>query len=198
MNALDKKEKAAVRATGVRTSGRQAAKNPQQEAVGLWIDTYSEIFSDFDPRPFPERALSDDFIAQVKKVSRDARGKVTVLRILVPQDIRREEEERIIRRRLENYFYNGHSQLIEEQRATRMKGLLFSLLGLVFMSTASYIYYLKLPQFYPNLFLVLLEPAGWFLMWTGLDDLFTWARSRKGDLAFYKRMADVHVEFGAY
>ncbi len=166
--------------------------------VSLWIDDYSDLFSDFDPRAFSERAFSDDFITQVKKVSKDIRERVPVLRILVPHRARNDAEERTIRKRLENYFYGSYQQLVTEAKKTRLKGIYFTLSGVVLMIISSYIYYLKLPGFYPNLLLVMLEPGGWFLLWNGLDILFTYMKSRRADIAFYEKLSGVHVEFGSY
>ena len=175
-----------------------AEKSNQAPPVSLWIDAYTDLFSDFDPRPFEERGFSDDFIAQVRKVSKDAKDKVSVLRILAPRGDRSEAEERTIRKRLENYFYNNYQQLLSEAKKIRFKGFYFTLSGVVLMIISSYIYYLKLPGFYPNLLLVILEPAGWFLLWNGLDLLITFAKSKKADIAFYEKLSGVHVEFGSY
>src|SRR5690349_704077 len=39
--------------------------------LSIWLDTYDDIFSDFDPRPLNERALSDDFLSEARKMARD-------------------------------------------------------------------------------------------------------------------------------
>jgi hypothetical protein len=33
------------------------------EVISLWLATYDDLFSDFDPRSFTKRVLSDDFIS---------------------------------------------------------------------------------------------------------------------------------------
>ena len=45
-------------------SDRTREPNPAVGAVSLWLDTYEDIFSDFDPRPYGQRALSEDFVAE--------------------------------------------------------------------------------------------------------------------------------------
>ena len=64
-----------------RTPGPKA---PAAGAVSLWLDTYEDIFSDFDPHPFGQRALSEDFLAEAKRAVRDRRDEVPELRLLVP------------------------------------------------------------------------------------------------------------------
>jgi len=174
----------------------QAPQN-EQIIVSLWLDSYTDIFSDFDPRPFSERAISDDFIAQVKKMSKDVR-KVTVLRLLLPEGTEREEDERVIRKRLPNHFSRMCELLETESRAIRNKGVLMTLAGVTMMIIASYIYYLDLELFAMYLLLVLLEPGGWFLFWNGLDNLFTFSKDRKSDMAFFAKMSTAQVEYGTY
>lgn len=43
-------------------------KNTKENySISLWIDSYDDIFSDFDPRHFSLRNISDDFLYEVKK-----------------------------------------------------------------------------------------------------------------------------------
>ena len=52
---------------------KEELKNPKNNnldySISLWIDSYDDIFSDFDPRPFSARNISDDFLYEVKKTS---------------------------------------------------------------------------------------------------------------------------------
>lgn len=42
--------------------------------VSILLDSYDDIFSDFDPSAYSERTLSDDFIIQAKKNFRNKSG----------------------------------------------------------------------------------------------------------------------------
>lgn len=176
------------------------AKSAQKEpvTVSLWIDSYTDLFSDFDPRSFESRAFSDDFVGHMKKVSKDDKGTVSVVKILVPEGVRHSEDESVISKRLEGHFFNVHQKLKEESNAIKKKGMYFTLSGIVLMVLASYISFLQLTSFYYNLLLVLFEPGGWFLFWTGLDNLITYSKSKKSEIDFYSRMSHAHVEFGSY
>lgn len=166
--------------------------------VTLWIDAYSDIFSDFDPRPFSERAVSDDFITQVKRVSRERSGKTNVLKLLVPEGTQKDEQEYVIKKRLQSYFENISTQLKEEGRSVKRKGLVFGAFGITLMVAATYISFLQLSQFAFKLLLALFEPGGWFLLWTGLELMITQSWNRKGEKLFYERFENVHIEFGSY
>src|SRR3989339_701864 len=53
--------------------------------VSMWLDGYDDIFSDFDPRPYSQRSLSDDFLSEAKKVSSGKTGDRLELRFLIPE-----------------------------------------------------------------------------------------------------------------
>ncbi len=65
--------------------------------ISIILDTYDDIFSDFDPRPYSERALSDDFLIEANKASRDkASGQIELI-FLIPQKMRNIESENLIK-----------------------------------------------------------------------------------------------------
>lgn len=166
--------------------------------ITLWIDSYSDIFSDFDPRPFSERAVSDDFIMQVKRVSRESSVKVNILKLLVPEGTQKDEYEKVIRKRLQSYFQNIALHLKEESTRIMRKGFVFAAFGILLMVMATYISFLQLSGFTFKLLLALFEPGGWFLLWTGLDLMISDSWSKKSEKSFFDRFENVHVEFSSY
>jgi len=79
--------------------------------IGIWLDDYKDIFSDFDPRPYAERALSDDFISELKKVCDESEFKVKILNLLMPEKIMERKTEEIISR-LKEHHIKGHYQAV--------------------------------------------------------------------------------------
>ncbi len=53
------------------------------------------------------------------------------------------------------------------------------------MIAASYIFFMKSEKYHIHFLLVLFEPAGWFLLWTGLDHLVNSPKETKKDIDFY-------------
>ena len=43
------------------------AKKFREGNISIVLDSYDDLFSDFDPRPYRIRALSDDFLLECKK-----------------------------------------------------------------------------------------------------------------------------------
>jgi hypothetical protein len=166
--------------------------------ISLWLDTYDDIFSDFDPRPYSERTVSDDFLYEVKKASRDKPSGQISINFLIPVSQRNLEQESIIRKRLREHFRKHYSTVKKEMANTRKTGVLSILCGIVMMLAATYINMAGLEKTITTFLSVLLEPAGWFSMWFGFDHIFYVVGSKKSDLVFYEKMSKCQVEFTPY
>lgn len=166
--------------------------------ISILLDSYDDIFSDFDPSAFSERTLSDDFIIQAKKFHRNKSGKKMLLRLLMPADKRNEQSEKEIIKRLHSYFKSVYQQLESEVRKTNARGFILTFIGIILMMVASYLSFKKTEKYYIHLLLVLFEPAGWFLLWSGLDHLVYSSKETKKDLEFYLRMTRSEIKFLTY
>lgn len=163
--------------------------------ISIWVDNYDDIFSDFDPRDFSERNISDDFLTEVKKVSRESDFHVEELRLLIPEKMRNSESENIIIKRLHAHFRRNYIFYDAQKRSQNRKGILFSIVGMILMLIASYISSLKSDNFFMHSLLIILEPAGWFLVWTGLDQLLYYSREKNTELDFLKKLSKSKIVF---
>ena len=166
--------------------------------VSILLDSYDDIFSDFDPSEYSERTLSDDFILQAKNFSRSKSGNKMSLRLLLPANKRKEQEEKVIVNRLHFYFKSAHQTMKAEVKRANTRGLILTLIGIIIMIAASYISFMKSEKYHIHFLLVLFEPAGWFLLWTGLDHLVNSPKETKKDLDFYLRMTKSEIKFFTY
>ena len=87
----------------------------KQGNISLILDGYEDLFSDFDPRPYSKRTLSDDFIFECKKAVRENKVEFhnLELRLLIPKYKRKTNEEVIIRRGFLSILGNGKTRGIE-------------------------------------------------------------------------------------
>jgi len=69
--------------------------NLREGNISLILDSYDDIFSDFDPGDYSERALSDDFLSECKKAAVNKEERLE-LRFLVPKT-KRDYKEKIKR-----------------------------------------------------------------------------------------------------
>lgn len=163
--------------------------------ISIWLDTYDDIFSDFDYRPFSDKALSDDFIDELQKVYREKEEVVNEVKLFLPEDQRNSEDEKIITKRLHTHFTNNHLQYKDLSRKLLRKGVLFTLFGIIMMLIASYVSSLHSEILIINALLVIFEPAGWFLLWSGLDIIFDIAKQNKKELDFYSKLSKSKISF---
>ena len=174
--------------------------NPSENlrAIGLWLDNYEDVFSDFDPRPFSDRAISDDFLGEAKKMFREnSKGKFE-LRFLVPEAVRSSREEAIVSSRLKRYFKSLEQEEKKKIAQETRLGLLLSGLGLFFSFIVLLLYRVGLDDLWSDFLLVFLEPGGWFTIWFGLDKLFYDVDDLKKAHLFTHKMAEAIISFGSY
>ena len=166
--------------------------------INIWLDSYDEMFSDFDPRPYRKRVISDDFISQVRKVVKDQYQRKMTLCLLLLEPNRNHQDEQVIAERIINYFKTNSDQLQEEKRTSIRKGLLLVVLGILLMLMASYFSFIKSESYYVHMLLILFEPAGWFLLWMGLEKSVNFPTIKRRELDFFAHMAKTEIKFGTY
>jgi len=166
--------------------------------ISLMLDTYDDIFSDFDPRPYSERTISDDFLSEAKKASRDKPSGEIELKFLIPVNKRNTEDEKLIRKRLHEHFRRHLKILKNDLHHIRYKGAITVLFGFVIMILAVSIKFLKIDEFLADVLLTIFEPAGWFTAWFGFDQLFYVSGTKKPDIEFYEKMSKCFITFMPY
>ncbi len=167
--------------------------------VSLILDAYEDIFSDFDPRPSSQRALSVDFLDEAKRATRESEPGSFELNFLVPAKQKNFHEEEVIRGRLKEHFRKHTSILESEKRKVLKQGYFFLFIGFIFMFAAAYVlFYFLVDSFLIELLVVVLEPGGWFLFWEGLDLIVFEAKRNKSDIEFYKKMTKANIAFSHY
>lgn len=174
-------------------SGRE---NPNQ--ISIWIDNYDDIFSDFDPRSYITKSLSDDFIKELKKVSNDSKDEIKEFILLVPSKLRNAENEIIIADRLHKYFSANYQETLKFVNKTKFKGFIFAIVGIILMLLASYISPMRISNFLLNILFVIFEPSGWFLVWMGLEDIFNAVQKWKSELNFFLKLSKAKIHFKSY
>ena len=71
----------------------------QMSEISLVLDSYDDIFSDFDPRTLDKRALSDDLMIEIRKATREKKSGVIEVNFLIPLEQQKAEKEAAIKKR---------------------------------------------------------------------------------------------------
>lgn len=166
--------------------------------INIKLKSYEDIFSDFDSRPYLVKSLSTDFLSEIKLASLDKTNRIN-MEIAIPSSKRNKLHEKNIKKRLKNHFNKHLILLKKEKRIILLKGIIFSIIGIIAMSIAIFMS----PKygddtFFKNFLTIFLEPGGLFLFWSGLDLIIFLSNENKKDLDFYKKMSKCSIDFLSY
>lgn len=175
-------------------------KMHQLSHISLWLDGYDDLFSDFDPRPYSQRTLSDDFLSEAKKFSKERTSGITELKLLIPADQRNTYHEGVIKKRIRKHFKIQYDLLVKERKGMIREGLLFAIIGIILMIITSFMLFNRHPEKSPFLsfLLILFEPASWFLFWEGSRLVIFESKEKKPDLKVYEKMTNYGIHFMSY
>lgn len=186
----------------------------QLSEISLTLDTYDDIFSDFDPRPYSDRAISDDFLVEIKRATKENTVGVIELKFLIPKMFQNSKDEELIRKRLKRHFRRHFDLMSKEVSSVKKMGFIMVIAGFTLGILSAIIFTEILKeidnmlfftniiawalQIVPTALLILLEPASWFLIWEGLNKvIFDW-KELKPDFDFYEKMTRCEIVFDDY
>ena len=118
-----------------------------------------------------------------------------VLKLLLPSNQRVKITEGVIVKSLHAHFHCLARVLGDEMNQIRKRGITLTGFGLFIMIITALLLNLPQKNFPLNALQIVLEPAGWFLAWTGLDQFFYVARRKKPEYEFMSRMSHASIEF---
>jgi len=163
--------------------------------LNLWIDSYDDIYSDFDSRHYLKRRISEDFLHELHIEMKYMEGHAGDLVLLLPKEKRDEQAEKMIAASLTDFFASQFHSHREKCRNKLNKGAVFFMSGVIIMLLNSWLSFHR-PASFPVIGLkVLLEPAGWFLLWAALDFWFYDFAELKKERSFFKELSEMHIRF---
>lgn len=164
--------------------------------LSLWLDSYDDIYSDFDSRNYLKRRISDDFLHELHNGLKYKKERITDILLLLPQESRNETNEQIIADSLQDFFKQQGNYMVDKCRKKLYSGLWLLLIGVLIMSGNLFIGYRIPAKSFPLIALkALLEPAGWFLIWAAFDFLFYGYKDLLNEKRFYSQLSDMKIHF---
>lgn len=160
------------------------------------IDDYDFIFSDFDARHYTQRSISDDFLITAKKAITGKEHEDIEIRFLINKSKRSTAIEEMVKKRLQDHFKKHEKMLEKELKEIKNKGIALTILGIGLMIIATQLRFYELDKtFLFSIIITIMEPAGWFSMWFGLDHFFYLNKEKTKEHEFYKKMAKSKINF---
>jgi len=173
------------------------SSNFKEANISLILNDYNDIFSDFDPRNYAERALSDDFLTECRRAARDKDSNHEIdIKLLVPGKHRNANDERTIKKRLISHFQKHFNEKHKEIKSIKNRGVMWFFIGSLIMFGVTLT--TEYSNFLWKYITILGEPAGWFMFWEGLGKVFILSKNLNPDLEFYKKMAHANIIFSSY
>lgn len=170
----------------------------RESRISLLLEDYNDIFSDFDPRPYSVRALSDDFLNEARNASLD-KGDSLELKLMLPKELRVPKDETTIRKRLHDHFKKHYNILKRSKTSMINKGIVSTAIGIFLMMFAAFVLFSYGEKtLFITFLIVLCEPAGWFLFWEGLDQVLFESKKMHPQFDFYHKMSKADINFGSY
>lgn len=140
--------------------------------ISVAIDTWDDIFSDFDPRPLNERDISEDFIAELKKRYRATKTGGFRISIYAPVALKDEKSEKTVISRLKKHFKFWALLRQKQLNAIRLRGVIFVGFGIVCLGCLTIATYHQLfGDFAIEMLGIILMPLGWFGIWEGFSKI---------------------------
>ncbi len=162
----------------------------ESQQISLRLTQYEDIFSDFDVRSYDRRALSGDFLGEIKRAANDKYDNGIELILHIPQDKRDESKEPMIQERLAAHFNKHYLRLKKQKRGIILFGSCMVALGVIAMIVATRILHDgATTNLWLSFLLTFLEPVSIFLLWEGLDQIIFSSKNVQPELSFYKKMS---------
>ncbi len=137
---------------------------PETGRISMWLDDYDDLFSDFDPRPYEEKVLSDDFLNEYHHMLKEKKEGGFELNLLVPHAVRNEKDEETIKKRLRSYFKNNEREYKFKITKKVKNGAILAVIGFSLMLLSAFLLYFHYSSLVSKMVVVIIDPAGWFMM----------------------------------
>lgn len=149
--------------------------------VQIAIDTYDDLFSDFDIRSYQERFFSNDFLGELKmRTNRPLDGKALAIKLAIPSNARNHDDETIILNRIREFFAIRLERNKSKKKAVLVTAIKFEVIGLLFMLAANFL--ARFSTEYLKDFLLI---PSWFFVWSGLEKYMYNIRNLDKKIRFY-------------
>lgn len=181
--------------------GEEVSKKIEQrikdlKEIAIVIDSWDDIFSDFDPRPLSERTVSGDFVEELKKRYRENRAGNFSITIYAPVSLKDEKSEEMVATHLRKHF---HYLSLQKQKIIfriRRRGAFFVAVGITSLSFLTLATYYKfMSDIAIEISAIILMPLGWFGFWEGLSKLIDTSPASIQDEIFFDKLSKTTFQF---
>lgn len=159
-------------------------------SIQIALDGYDDIFSDFDPSPYSQRVLSDDFVKEIQKRYIETKKGDFEVRFSLPVKLRNPKTEALIKKRLKEYFTAQYKEVENELEKKKRTGILKFVIGFLLLAGEVINRFYTKNDILFDILSVLFVPAGWYGMFSGLESFFDLPQRYSDQKRFLKKFRD--------
>lgn len=156
------------------------------------LDSYDDIFSDFDPSPYETRLLSEDFLTELNRRSAENRKANFVITFTIPRILRSEKTEVLIKKRIKEHFRKNLRDLERIKREKTYQGVIRVFVGIL-ISVSLFL----IPQLDAVPIITILSVLIWYALWSGFEYLFESPRRLRRKIIPVEKFIKAEYEFVA-
>lgn len=163
--------------------------------ISIWLDKYEDLFSHYDSSELKARTLSDNFLEEMRKMVRKVPASGIELKFNLMQSAPDANTEALIGDNIHDYF-TCHAKAARQDKAEIIRsGAIriiagFALITFLLIVRNKWSAVLALHGLE-----MMLDPLGWFLIWTGLEMVFVQAKKEQPAIDFNLKMATAKLTF---
>ncbi len=160
------------------------------QRADIALDSYDDIFSDFDPSPYEKRLLSEDFIYELRRrYAATGKGEFMV-NLTLPKALRSDKVEGLVKKRIKEHF---KSRVREIERRTREKarnGAIRLIIGILLA-----VGLFSVPEFETVPLMTIFSVLIWYSIWSGLESVLEASSSLGRKKAFAEKFMKAEYNF---
>jgi hypothetical protein len=163
--------------------------------LSLWLDSYDDLYSDFDSRNYIKRRISQDFIDELRASFTYREEKIDALILLLPHSKRDPNIEAAIAANLKEQVRKRIDMLTADAKRAYGRGIKLLIAGIVVMALSTFTLYRSFQSYWITLARVIFEPSSWFMIWNALEYLFYDYKDILKKIEFYQTFELIKIHF---
>ncbi|OHD18992.1 MAG: hypothetical protein A2087_03140 [Spirochaetes bacterium GWD1_61_31] len=161
--------------------------------VEIALDSYDDLFSDFDIRNYRDRQFSVDFLDELKiRTRKGSSGHGLDIVLLLPQPERKAEFEALIAARLARFIAERRKRNQDKLKKAFIQSAIYIAIGIAIMLIAN-LFSGQVTRLVSDFMLI----PSWFFIWNGLERFILHRQEFRAKLRYYGLLAKASFVFEA-
>lgn len=163
-------------------------------SIHISLDEYDDIFSDFDPLPYSDRTLSDDFLKELRKHDLHEKDQKINIHFSIPKVLRIIKTESLIKKRLKSYFDFRFLNINKKMQYQLFLGIFSFLFGILLLAGEEFLNPFLSQNYLIPVIRIVLVTIGGYVTYVGFECMLRYRKLSKISISF-QNLAHASFEF---